>query len=406
MQPLFAPQNNEQLEHLAAAHQPGFSLDNTFYCSPEIFARDLEFIFMRSWLYVGHVSQIPSHGDFFLFELAAESVIVVRDELDAVHALANVCRHRGSRVCRESQGNAKTFVCGYHGWVYSLNGELRSKRHMPAGFDPSRYGLKRLTVRVFEGLIFINFSDAPVDFDAATAELSRLARPLGLAGTKVAARINYPVCANWKLALENYLECYHCSPAHPEYARVHSLRLPNAQLEVLRRQFYAQDNVNGLSNEQLNESYKSIEGGTDVYYSRSPLSGGALTGSEDGKPVAPLLGELVEFDGGSIDLSIGLVTYLLVYNDHAVVYRFTPRDVQVSDMEVTWLVRGDALEGVDYDLDRLTWMWDVTSKADKRIINDNQAGVNSRFYEPGPFSEMESAPNEFVQWYLRTIFPS
>ena len=395
----------EQLQNLAATHTPGYTLDNTFYQSADVFERDLEHIFMRSWLYVGHESQIPASGDYFLFDIAAESIIIVRDEQGDLHALANVCRHRGSRVCLEASGNAETFVCGYHGWVYSLDGKLRSKRYMAKDFEPSRFGLKRLAAQVFQGLIFINFSPSPSDFATATAELSGILKPLQLEKTKVAARINYPIAANWKLALENYLECYHCAPAHPEYAQVHSLRLPDSQLQPLREKFFSGPNPNSLSNKMISSGYQDGNDGTQVYYMRSPLSGGALSGSQDGKALAPLLGHLVAYDGGTLDVTLGLVTYLLIYNDHAVVYRFTPRDVQSSDMEVTWLVRDSAEEGVDYDLERLTWMWDVTSKADKRIINDNQAGVNSRFYEPGPFSEMESAPSDFAQWYLRTILP-
>ncbi len=393
-----------ELAGLATTHQPGFSLPSAFYVADAAFELDMERIFMRSWLYVGHVSQIAERGDYFLFEIANESVIVVRDSQDEIHALANVCRHRGSRVCREPSGNSKAFVCPYHGWVYDLDGGLRSKRYMGQGFDPSKYGLKRVQSRIFEGLIFINFADQPSDFSLSTEKLGELLAPLELDSTKVAARANYPVEANWKLALENYLECYHCSPAHPEYAKVHALRLPDDRLGPLREQFYQGDNPNGLSNEKLNEGYSVGVFEPEVYYCRSPLADNVLSGSEDGQPVAPLLGRLVAHDGGQIDVSIGLVTFLLIYTDHAVVYRFTPRGPKRADMEVTWLVNESATEGVDYDLDKLTWMWDVTSKADKRIIDDNQAGVCSRFYEPGPYSEMESAPDSFAQWYLRTLF--
>ncbi len=95
--------------------------------------------------------------------------------------------------------------------------------------------------------------------------------------------------------------------------------------------------------------------------------------------------------------------FMLVYSDHAVIYRFSASRVQQCDMEISWLVNANAVEGRDYDRDRLVWLWDVTSKADKRIIDHNQTGVNSRFYEPGPFSQMERHTENFVQWYLGAI---
>ena len=91
------------------------------------------------------------------------------------------------------------------------------------------------------------------------------------------------------------------------------------------------------------------------------------------------------------------------YPDHGMMYLFLPRSVQVTDMEILWLVRDDAREGDDYDRDRLTWMWDVTSIADKRIIDNNQKGVNSRFYAPGPYQEMETPVAEFIVWYLEEL---
>ena len=84
-------------------------------------------------------------------------------------------------------------------------------------------------------------------------------------------------------------------------------------------------------------------------------------------------------------------------------YSFTPRGVQSSNMEITWLVNETAEAGVDYDPERLTWLWHVTTEADKRIIENNQTGVNSRFYRPGPFSQMEPYTSKFTRWYLRAI---
>ena len=164
-------------------------------------------------------------------------------------------------------------------------------------------------------------------------------------------------------------------------------------------------NNTALSKDGIDTEYRAEPWGADIFYARGALYPGYLTGSEDGQPLAPLLGELVEFDGGIVDVGVGPATYLLIYSDHALVYRFTPLDVQLSDMEVTWLVNQSAEEGADYDLERLTWLWHVTSEADKCIINNNQAGINSRFYQPGPFSEMEFYSSAFVGWYLRSLSP-
>jgi len=155
-----------------------------------------------------------------------------------------------------------------------------------------------------------------------------------------------------------------------------------------------------------NQDHWALAAGTGeeaAYCVRYAMLRGALTGSADGKPVAPLMGAFKGYDGGSTFIHVGPASFFLAYPDHGIVYRFIPRTVQRSEMEVLWLVRGDAREGVDYDLDKLTWLWTVTSEADKRIIEDNQRGVNSRYYEPGPLSIMESQERRFVEWYLSEI---
>ena len=132
---------------------------------------------------------------------------------------------------------------------------------------------------------------------------------------------------------------------------------------------------------------------------------GHITGSEDGKAVAPLLGEIREYDGGATDFQVGPASYALAYCDYIVIYRFTPVSLHESECDITWLVNGDAEEGRDYDRARLTWLWDITTQADKRIIENNAAGVRSRFYQPGPYSTMEEYTWKFMSWYLQTIRP-
>ena len=140
--------------------------------------------------------------------------------------------------------------------------------------------------------------------------------------------------------------------------------------------------------------------GNDRSFDRYPLLKGFVTGSRDGKAVAPLLGEIKGYDGGTTDIHIGPVTFYLAYCDHVVVYHFKPTTINTADCEITWLVNETAEEGKDYKLDELIWLWDITTIADKRIIEDNQEGVNSRYYEPGPFTEMEDYEQGLIDWYL------
>jgi phenylpropionate dioxygenase-like ring-hydroxylating dioxygenase large terminal subunit len=140
-----------------------------------------------------------------------------------------------------------------------------------------------------------------------------------------------------------------------------------------------------------------------VFGFRYPLYDGVATGSADGRAVAPLMGRFADYDGGATSVHLGPASFLLAYPDHGVIYRFIARTPTTSEMEVVWLVRGDAREGVDYDPARLTWLWTVTSEADKRIIEENQLGVRSRYYEPGPYAPMEYNTRRYIAWYLREI---
>ncbi len=390
--------------NLIAAQRPGFCLEQVFYRDPDIYARDLERIFLNAWLYAGHASQVPEPGDYFLFEFATESIIVTRDREGALHALVNVCRHRGSRVCLTGKGRARRFTCPYHGWTYGADGTLLAATQMPEDFDKGSYGLKRVSLRLFHGLIFVNLAPDPVPFDTIEAEMSAGLSPYRLDRAKVAHAADYPIAANWKLAVENYCECYHCRPAHPEYSRAHALAAPPAQWQKDLERVKARAAEVGLSTDFVDHAWLDADAfGTERQFWRYPLLHGHQTGSRDGEPVAPLLGELTGYDGGATDIQIGPVLFGLAYCDHVVLYRFTPVAIDRSVCQVSWLVNEDAVEGRDYSVEELTWLWDVTTQADKTIIENNQKGVNSRFFEPGPLSNMERFENRFVRWYLAAV---
>jgi Rieske 2Fe-2S family protein len=359
---------------------------------------------MPEWHFAGHVTDIPEPGDFILFELLEESVILCRDETGRVQALANVCRHRGSRVCLEQGGKARRFSCPYHAWTYNLDGSLFSARMMGADFDKASNGLKPVPVEIFAGMIFVSFASEPSSFDALRGELDALMAPFGLDRTRIAHRESYPVAANWKLLVENYNECYHCAPAHPEFARTHPTHMDADRVKPFNEAMLPRANELGIPTDTVDRVGDLCPpGSVDFTFSRHSLYDGYLTGSQSGQPVAPLLGELKGYDGGACDLYVGIFNPMLVYCDHAVIYRFIPVDKDNSIQEIIWLVREDAVEGQDYDKAELTWLWDVTTIADKLIIEKNQEGVRSRYYEPGQLAGMEAYTRRFLDLYAARL---
>ena len=196
------------------------------YYDPTIYAREQECIFACMWVYAGHISTLPAPGDYRVVQLANESVIVVRDRQSKLHAFLNVCRHRGSRLCSETAGSLKGSIqCRYHAWTYGLDGNLLGAPNILnlEEFDRSAYGLHPVALEVWQGMIWLNLSDNPLSLEEQMADpvvhkfggngpIERYA----IADLKVAHMITYEVQANWKLIMENTLECYHCGPMHPE----------------------------------------------------------------------------------------------------------------------------------------------------------------------------------------------
>ncbi len=394
----------DRVTKLVAERKPGHSLDQAFYVDPEIYALELERIVYRNWFLVGHSNEWQEPGAFRRFDVADESAIIVRGADGSLRAFANVCRHRGSHVCLEVSGQARQFSCPYHGWQYGLDGALIAARDMPDTFDASAHGLKPLACDVVHGLVFVAFSPSPPPLDSARRELKKPMSWFGFESMQVAARRSYDIPANWKLAIENYQECYHCATAHRTYATRHTLMLAHRKRENVQAGMRERLEAAGLEDLVIDRlDTKAPPGETGYGYSRTALFDGYLTGSKDGKPLAPLLGQLREFDGGGSDFSFGGFNFLLAYSDHVVAYVFYPVTHTTSRLDVLWLVDGKAEAGKDYDVDALVWLWDKTTHEDVRIILDNWLGVRSRYYEPGPFSTMENAESIYVDWILAEL---
>ena len=394
---------DDGIGNLIAVHRPGHGLVRAFYMDPAIFERDMERLFRRHWHCLAHASVIPNLGDFELFRLGAEQIILTRVADGTIHAMLNVCRHRGAEVCTKPKGNARFFVCPYHAWTYSNDGSLRAARLMPKDFDRSEHGLKKLHVRVASGLVFISFAETPLDFDPIEQSLRTSCGQYGWGEAKVAHRELYPLQANWKLAVENYVECYHCGPAHPEYSQTHALEQPLEMIEKLNQAMEARTCALGIDVVSGDRWQNSAAGQEAIHTFRYALYDGVSTGSQDGKPIAPLMGRFAEYDGGVTSIHLGGTTFLVCYPDHGMIYRFVPKTTDSCEMELIWLVRNDAEEGRDYDLEKLTWLWKVTTEEDKKIIEHTARGVRSHYFVPGPIAPMEHNELRYINWYLEEI---
>ncbi len=392
---------NTNIQNLVDNHQDKHALQREFYCEPEIFILEQEKVLRDLWHMAGHVSRIPDSGDYFIFRIDKEEIIIVRDQNNEIHAHYNVCRHRGSRICKDDVGHKSALVCPYHAWTYNLDGSLRKARLMGKDFQSEKYGLHQCQVRVTSGIIFISLADKPDNFDDEMNHYHEHLNFHGIKDAKIARRLELPTRANWKLVVENFIECYHCIPSHPEYCSVHSelkLLAAGAGLgsgpEKENREFQ-------LEFDRWNKKVASFgHPGSSEYVSRMPIKEGFLTESQDGQAVAPLMGKFKKYDGGVTYIAFNYLNYLMASNDHAVILRFTPKTELETDVEVTWLVDGNAKEGVDYDPARVSWVWDVTLAQDAIITEDNQAGVMSSQFVPGPYSDQEQINKLFIQWYL------
>jgi Rieske 2Fe-2S family protein len=297
------------------------------------------------------------------------------------------------------------FSCPYHAWTYELDGRLRAAREMEDGFDPAEHGLLRAHLRIFQGLIFVSTADDPPAIDHAIEQLAPLTAAFGLENLKIAQEASYPVPANWKLAVENYMECYHCGPAHLDYSQSHSLKDPKSITPDLLSCMAAASQEAGIPEET---SFTPVapdgtENPIDGWYGRYPLYPGFKTGTKSGELAAPLIGSLKSPFNGANDLQLGMLNNFLIYSDHVVGYRFVPRGIQETDIQMVWYVRDDAEVDQDYNLEDLVWLWHVTTLDDERIIRVNQEGVNSFHFRPGPLSKMETFISSFYDGYLKVL---
>jgi Rieske 2Fe-2S family protein len=349
------------------------SLPREYYLSDEIFERELDRIYRRQWLYFAHTSEVPNPGDYITREVIGESVVLVRDTASDLNGFINLCRHRGSRICDNRSGNITRFVCPYHQWTYYLDGRLRNAPSIPDNedVDYAAWGLHSVHVDIWHGLVFISFArERPEPVSLALDQARTGMAGIETENVKIAYEITYEVAANWKVAVENYQECYHCVGSHPELCRVLDVKS-----QYSRSTEMPDEVVGGKIDRRPGLRSFTIDGN----YASAKLLG------EFGRGVEP------KDDFGAGFMILPAFSAAAFNSDYGVMQQIRPVTPDKSQFINQWFVHEDAVEGRDYDVATLTQLWDVTLRQDGELCRRVQAGLHSRYHIPGPNSPTREA---------------
>ena len=388
----------DTVKSILSNYKSGWSLSRDFYLNRDLFNLEMDTIWKKDWLFAGFSCEIPDAGDFFTYTVGNLSAIIIRDDDEQVYAHHNSCRHRGSIICIEERGNEENLKCPYHNWVYEKNGNLRNARMMPEDFKKSDFGLLPIHVQLAGGAIFISFANEPASFEREKEDFGKYLLPYQLNKAKVAHRDRYELEANWKLIGENFKECYHCGPVHVEYCNAVVGANLVEEWEELWNNLRPIWKSKGLEVDTI-ENIKD----TNHFAIRYPLRTGFESYSLDGKPVAPLMGNHVDYQSGVLGMLNYPNFWMDAVSDYLWVMRITPIDEYRSTVDLTWLVDGKAIEGVDYELERLTEFWKITGEQDFQLCENNQRGIKSDFYTPGPLAASEEDLVGFHKWYIEKL---
>ncbi|MGG5289417.1 aromatic ring-hydroxylating oxygenase subunit alpha [Pseudomonas shirazensis] len=379
------------------------ALPRELYIDNEVYRQDLEHIWHKDWIFAGHTIELDKPGQYFTLQIGDYPVAVVKGKDGQVRAFHNACRHRGAKVCEHAQGKVAKLVCPYHKWTFELDGSLLFAGNMGADFDKSQYNLKPVHCEVVHSYIYVCVAEKAPDFSSFRNAVSPFIAPHKLENCKVAFESNLIEKGNWKLVFENNRECFHCDGTHPELMNSFVENLSVAGVATAEdpelTAHWDRCEKAGMPSRLLMDPHGRYR------MTRIPLSAGAVSYTIDGQPaVAGRLDESGEADIGALLYFNYPSTWNHFLGDHALSFRILPLSATETLVTTKWLVPATAVEGVDYDIERLTKVWLATNDQDRRLVEGTQAGVSSPTYEPGPFSEnAENGVCQFDDWYCDTM---
>jgi phenylpropionate dioxygenase-like ring-hydroxylating dioxygenase large terminal subunit len=192
------------------------------YLDPDVFMRERQLVLSATWQYACHVSELAGPGDFVSHDVGGESLFTMRDHDGTIRTFYNVCMHRGHQLL-EGHGSRRQIVCPYHAWTYHLDGSLRKAPHADGreGFDPGEICLTSVPTEDFLGFVFVNLDESAPAMDETYPGIRETLREFLPTIERMVPieRRDFVAESNWKVAVENYNECYHCKTAHPSFSK-------------------------------------------------------------------------------------------------------------------------------------------------------------------------------------------
>ena len=338
------------------------TLPGNAYTDPEIFARECKRIFETMWFCVAASSDLANPGSFRTVQVGSESIIVSRSRRGEVRGFFNVCRHRGAKLCLEGSGEvSRSFQCPYHAWTYDLDGKLIAAPNLTKmpDIDRDAYGLKKVHVREWLGCIWVCLADEPVNFELTVEQevIDRLGEmekiePYQIETLAIGRRITYDVKANWKLIIENFMECYHCATIHPELTEV----LPEFA-DGLASQFFV--------------NHGAAFG--------PEIDGFTIDGSEG---LDRLPGIVEEQDRKYYAITVKPQVFINLVPDHVIIHRMYPMAVNHTIIECDWLFLPAVVQS-GKDVSKSVALFDRVNRQDFEACERCQPAMSSRVYADG-----------------------
>ncbi len=363
-----APLDLGSVEQVLQPYDQALTLPGDAYGSPEVFDWEVRHFFEGGWMCVGREADLglDATGDQTAVQVGRQSFLVVRGDDAGLRAFHNICRHRGHELLEVGERRAQRGIkCPYHAWVYGLEGDLRATPRFNLEVPKESFPLVQVPLESWHGWLFLN----------ASGDAQPFAEWIGNAGIGVddyapgtlalGARHEYELQANWKIVVENYSECYHCTEIHPELCRVTP---PDSDLAYPERS-------NGVW----------FGGPMDLLDHAVTMS---LTGASDGVPIPSVPEPLLRRVG-----YISLMPNLLIspHPDYVMTHRLVPLEAGRTWIECAWYFPQEAFEKLGFSPDYASEFWDITNREDWGACESVQRNVTSPGYRPGPFSYWESA---------------